>query len=50
MLTFTYGEREIQAGLPLYSSPDETVRSSVKLLVDLFGQVIRVKLLGNKIL
>lgn len=42
MLTFTYGERKIQAVLPLYSSPDETVTSSVKLLVSLFGQVIRV--------
>lgn len=42
MLAFTYGERRIKAALPLYYSPDETVTSSVKLLVDLFGQVRNV--------
>lgn len=39
MMSFAYGERTIQAALPLYSFPDEALSPSVQLLVNLFGQV-----------
>eukprot|EP00904_Undaria_pinnatifida_P005219 jgi/Undpi1/1827/HiC_scaffold_12.g05214.m1 len=40
MMTFHYGGRAVQASLPLYSYPDETMSTSVTLLVNLFGQSI----------
>ncbi|CAN0090813.1 unnamed protein product, partial [Ectocarpus sp. 4 AP-2014] len=38
MMSFKYGERPVQASIPLYAFPDETLSPSVTLLVNLFGQ------------
>lgn len=39
MMSFAYGDRKVQASLPLYFFPEETLSSPVKLLVNLLGQV-----------
>ncbi|CAM9254849.1 unnamed protein product [Ectocarpus sp. 12 AP-2014] len=38
MMSFKYGEHTVQASIPLYAFPDETLSPSVTLLVNLFGQ------------
>ncbi|CAN0181531.1 unnamed protein product, partial [Ectocarpus fasciculatus] len=38
MMSFKYCEGTVQASIPLYAFPDETLTSSVTLLVNLFGQ------------
>lgn len=41
MMSFKYCERTVQATIPLYAFPDETLSPSVTLLVNLFGQVCK---------